>query len=110
MRTPLLPGEIPVKDGAANLQRGMETVGGRLYLTNQRVIFEPHTLNIQTDITTVPLTSITGTRKCWTVFLNLIPLVPNSIAIATKDGNEYRLVTFGRQAWIDAIGGQKARG
>ena len=36
MKTPLLPGETPVKDGAANLQRGLETVGGRLYLTNQR--------------------------------------------------------------------------
>ena len=32
MKTPTLPGETPLRDGAANLQRGLETVGGRLYL------------------------------------------------------------------------------
>lgn len=36
MKTPSLPNETPVKDSAANLQRGIETVGGRLYLTTVR--------------------------------------------------------------------------
>ncbi len=107
MKTPFLSGESPVKDGAANLQRGIETVGGWLYLTNQRLIFESHAFNIQTGGTIIPLVSITGARKCWTRFLNLIPLVPNSVAVAAKDGKEYRFATFSRQAWIDAIDSQR---
>jgi hypothetical protein len=106
MKTALLPGEIPVKDGAANLQRGIETVGGRLHLTSHRLIFESHAFNVQTGATIIPLTSITGTRKCWTRFLNLIPLFPNSLAVTTGEGREYRFVTFGRQGWMDAIEGQ----
>jgi hypothetical protein len=109
MKTPFLAGETPIKDSAANLQRGIETVGGWLYLTNHRVVFESHAFNIQTGTTIVPLASITGARECWTKFLNLIPLFPNSFAVATKEGSVFRFVTFGRQAWIDAIDGQKVQ-
>lgn len=103
MKTPYLPDETAVKDGVANLQRGSESVGGRLYLTNQRLVFESHALNIQTGATIIPLSTITGVRKCWTKFLNLIPLVPNSVAVSTREGEQYRFVAFGRQTWIEAI-------
>jgi hypothetical protein len=105
MKTALLPGETRIKDGAANLQRGIETVGGSLYLTDRRLIFESHRFNAQTGATIIRLESISGARKCWTRFLNLIPLFPNSIVVSTNEGQEYRLVTFARQAWIDAIAG-----
>jgi hypothetical protein len=105
MKTLYLPDEALVKDGAANLQRGSETVGGRLYLTNRRLVFESHALNIQTGATIIPLSAITGVRKCWTKFLNLIPLVPNSVAVSTKEGKQYHFVAFGRQTWIEAIEG-----
>jgi hypothetical protein len=108
MKTPLRSGETPIKDGAANLQRGIETVGGWLYLTNQRLIFESHAFSIQTGATIIALENITRARKCWTKFLNLIPLFPNSVAVATKEGKEYRFVAFNRQAWIDAIEGQRS--
>jgi len=107
MKTQLLPDETLIKDGAANLQRGIETVGGRVHLTSQRLVFESHAINIQTGATIIPLESITGVRKCWTRFLNLIPLFPNSVAIATKEGKEHRFVMFARQSWVDAIKGQK---
>jgi hypothetical protein len=104
MKTPSLPDETPVKDGAANLQRGIETVGGWLYLTNRRLIFESHAFNIQTGATIIPLANIAGARKSWTKFLNLIPVFPNSVAVSTKEDKQYRFVTFGREAWIEAIG------
>ena len=107
MKTQLLPGETLIKDGPANLQRGIEAVGGRVHLTSQRLVFESHAVNVQQGTTAIPLESITGVRKCWTRFLNLIPLVPNSIAVATKEGKEYRFVVFARQSWIDAIHGQQ---
>jgi hypothetical protein len=105
MKTPSVADECPVREGTANLQLGVETVGGTLYLTNRRLIFETQVLNIQTGATIIPLNTITGVRKCWTKFLNLIPLLPNSIAVSTRDGKEYRFVAFGRQDWIAAIEG-----
>ena len=110
MKTPILPGETVIRDGAANLQRGVETVGGRAYLTSQRLIFESHAINVQTGSTIIALESVTGVRKCWTRFLNLIPLFPNSVAVATNEGKEYRFVMFARQSWVDAIDGQRASG
>jgi hypothetical protein len=110
MKTPFLPGETPVKDGGANLQRGLETVGRWLYLTNRRLVFETHAFNVQTGATVIALADVAGVQKCWTKFLNLIPLFPNSVAVSTTAGKEYRFVTFGRQAWVDAITSQTAPG
>ena len=107
MKTTLRDGEVIVRKGAANLQRGIETVGGKLYLTNQRIIFETHIINIQRGTTEIDVVSIKSVEKCWTKFLNLIPLVPNSLAITTNQGTEYRFVLFGRTAWVSAINEQK---
>jgi len=106
MKITLNPNERLVREGAANLQRGAETVGGKLFLTNQRLFFQSHALNIQTGATEIPLSQVVGTRRCWTKLLNLIPLFPNSLAVSTIDGAEYRFVLFGRNAWATAIGAQ----
>ena len=39
MKMGLQPDEKIIKQGAASLQKGFETVGGKLYLTNQRLVF-----------------------------------------------------------------------
>jgi hypothetical protein len=103
MKTPILAGEKMVKSGRANMQRGIETVGGRLYLTNQRLVFESHSLNFRTGATILPIASVHDARKCWTKFLNLIPLFPNSILVTTLDHQLYRFVTYGRESWIEAM-------
>ncbi|MBI4706005.1 MAG: hypothetical protein HY744_33345 [Deltaproteobacteria bacterium] len=109
MKTPLEAGEQILKQGAANLQRGIETVGGRLYLTNARLVLEAHAFNVQAGTTIVRLERVTSVRKCWTKFLNLVPLAPSSLAVTTCEGDEHRLVLWGRQAWIEAIEAQRAR-
>ena len=106
MKTELVANETPVKEGVANLQRGAETVGGKLYLTNQRLIFESTAFNIQIGATIVLLQDISETKPCWTKFLNLIPIAPNSLAVSTSDG-ERRFVLFGRKAWKVAIDDQQ---
>jgi hypothetical protein len=103
MNTPLNPDETILKNGAANLQMGIETVGGRLYLTNRRLIFESHAFNVQREATSIPLTDILSVTKCWTKFLNLIPVTPNSLAVKTTQEQEHRFVLFGRDAWAFAI-------
>ncbi len=106
MKTKLRQGEQVVKEGAANLQKNIETVGGKLYLTNQRLVFEAHKINFQGGTTEIELSNIQSLRPCWTRFLGILPLFPNSLAVFTKQGKEYRFVLFGRHAWAAAIEAQ----
>lgn len=103
MHTPLRYDEKPVRDAGANLQRGIEAVGGRLYLTSERLIFESHRFNVQTGATVIRLNEIEGVWKCWTRLFGLIPLVPNSLAVATERGKIYRFVISDRDAWMRII-------
>lgn len=107
MRTELRKGEQVVKEGAASLQKSIETVGGRLRLTNQRLIFEAHRFNVQRGVTEIELASIQASRPCWTKFLGLLPLFPNALAVFTQQGREYRFILFGRGAWAAAIEAQR---
>ncbi len=108
MNSPLEPNETIVKAGSANLQRGAETVGGKLYLTNRRLVFESHSFNVQRGATSIPLGVIDSVVKCWTKFLNIIPLAPNSLLVTTAQGQEHRLVLFGRDVWVSEIASIKA--
>ncbi len=99
----LLPGEAIQRTGLANLQRGAETVGGRLYLTSQRLIFEPHAFNIQTHPEELRLSDVCGMEKCWTKFLNKVPVMPNSLAVHARQGHVLRFVLWHRESWMAAI-------
>ncbi|CAN5588822.1 hypothetical protein BH20ACT18_BH20ACT18_12170 [soil metagenome] len=101
-------GESLVKESRANLQRGVETVGGRLFLTTRRLLFESHKLNVQTGTTVIDLRTITGVTKGWTKFLNVLPLAPNTIVVTTSDGAEHRVVCSKRGDWMTAIDQQRA--
>lgn len=109
MKSDLNPNESIVKEGPANLQKGIEAVGGRLFLTNQRVVFESHAMNIQAGVTEIPLGEVESIQPCWTKFLNLIPLMPNSLALQTRAGQEHKLVLFGRSKWKTEIENQLHR-
>lgn len=109
MKTSLLPEETIIVEGGANLLRGAEHVGGRLYLTNRRLIFESHALNFQSGDTTLDLDSVDGTEPCWTRFLGFLPLAPNSVAVRTKDAKEYRFALFDRTRWKQQIDSQRRK-
>lgn len=100
MKTPLLPDETLVHEAAANLQRGIETVGGRLFLTTHRLVFESHAFNVQTGSTVLDRKDIVSVAPCWTLFLGFLPLLPNSMAVGTSDGRTFRFVLWGRADWI----------
>ena len=105
-QTPLQPEERLVKESRANLQRGVESVGGHLYLTDRRLIFESHKFNVQSGATEIPLSDVADMRKVWTKFLGAIPLAPNSIALKTTGGQEHRIVCSKRDDWIEAVRSQ----
>ncbi|WP_210420084.1 GRAM domain-containing protein [Aquisphaera giovannonii] len=105
MNTQLLHNETPVRDGAANLQRGVETVGGWLFLTDQRLIFEPHSRNVQKQVEVVNLSDVAFVHPAWTLFFGLVPLFPNSILLSSKRGADLRFTVSNKTAWIEAIQG-----
>lgn len=101
----LAAGETLLREGAANLQRGMEAVGGYLFLTDRRLLFRSHGFNVQDGDTEIPLARIHGARPCWTRLFGVLPLVPNSLSVATDEGH-YRFVLFSRRQWLVTIEAQ----
>lgn len=102
MNIELAADENLIRDGAANLQRGMEAVGGRLFLTDSRLVFLSHPLNVQTGVTEIPLRTIRSVQPCWTKLLGIIPVTPNSLAVQTDEA-EHRFVVVGRANWMRVI-------
>ena len=96
-------GQHVLKSGAANMQRGFESVGGKLTLTDQELVFTSHRLNVQTGTSVIPLSEVVNVQPVWTKVFNLVPLVPNSLAVTTRDGTEHRFVLNRRQTWRDEI-------
>ena len=90
MRTEPIENEVAVKEGRANLLKGINSVGGRLYLTNLRLVFESHGFAQSKSATIIDLSSIASIQECWTRLLGIVPLVPNGIAIDTTQGQEQR--------------------
>jgi hypothetical protein len=107
MKIDLHPNEKLVREGGANLQRGVEAVGGRLFLTDQRLFFHSHSFNVQTGATEIPLSEIKGMELRWTKFLGAIPVFPNTLAVMTAGGEEHRFVVYGRKRWAAAIRAQQ---
>ena len=107
-KTELCAGESVVRQGAANLQRGLESVGGRLFLTNQRLLFEAHKVNVQSEPLHLDIDAIRDVVGGWTKFLGVLPLVPNALVVTVGDGDPVRFTVYGKAKWIEAIRGSIA--
>ncbi len=103
MITVLQQEEYIIKEGAANYHKYIENIGGKLFVTNHRVFFEPHSFNVQCGITYIDINKIMGVRKCWTKLLGVICVFPNAVAVYLVDGKEHRFTVWGRNEWIHAI-------
>ena len=96
---PLLKdGEQIVREGFANHFRGIEAVGGRLVLTNERVIFKSHPFNIQTHEWSVARTDISELEPART-----FGIVPNGLLIKAKSGETERFVVRDREGWCQHV-------
>ena len=103
MKIDLNPNEDLIKESGANLQRGAETVGGKLFLTSDRLYFNTHSLNFATGPETIALDQVASVSPVWTKFLGIIPLFPNSMRVATKSGDHFDFVVVDRSEWKSAI-------
>lgn len=74
-------------DIGANLKRGIETVGGKLKVTNQRLYFKPHAVNIQKKELELSMASIANVKEA-----KSLGLIPNVLIIVTEEGSEHKFV------------------
>ena len=102
MTLKLQKNEELLADRVANLFRGIGAVGGRIKITNQRLIFEPHALNIQKQILEVPLNQIKEVSP-----RNTLLLIPNGILVKLVSGQEYKLVVWKRKELMELINKNK---
>ncbi|PZX50600.1 GRAM domain-containing protein [Algoriphagus chordae] len=85
-------------EGPANLFRGAEAVGGKLFLTNERLIFKSHKINIRTGQSNFPYETITDVQARKTG-----KLIDNGLRILTTDGSEFDFVVAERASWMEKL-------
>ena len=86
--------ESIVKKKSANYLVGNVFVGGKLYLTNERVIFKSRRLKINNNQISFELTEIKSVVKS---------KLFNGMIIILKNGEEKPFVVWGREKWINEI-------
>ena len=92
-----LPGGETVEfEGNANHFLNGEGRGGRLYLTNRNLIFQPHRFNLQSARVVIPRADIAGAAKCRTW-----GILPNGLLVTHRDSSTDRFVIAGdHQEWV----------
>ena len=93
------------RTGPANLQRGIESVGGFLALSLSKLRFEPHIVNVRRDVIEIDLKSIASLKPERSRFFGFLPLVDNAFAVVLEDGSEYHFTVRKRDHWIEEIRG-----
>ena len=88
-------GEAIVFAGAANHFKGIESVGGRLFLTDRRLRFRSHRFNVQAHDESYALGDITHVEPSRT-----LGFVPNGLLVHLKDGRRERFVVADRATWL----------
>lgn len=94
----LLADEVLEREIFANLFRGLEGVGGKIFLTNSRLIFKSHSLNIQKGQTNIDYKNIVSVTKRKTM-----KLIDNGIKVTTKEGKVYCFVVNNRDIELKNI-------
>jgi len=88
-------GETLEQQGWANHFRNYEGRGGRLYLTNRSLVFQPHRFNVQNAGVAIPRSEIAGAAKSMT-----LGVIPNGLTVTRRDGTTERFVVSDRNEWV----------
>lgn len=85
---------------AANLFRGPISVGGRLTLTNSRLIFQPHIINFEREDEVIEIEKIKGVKKVRT-----LDFFDTSLRVTTENDDEFKFVLSAdtRDKWFEKI-------
>jgi hypothetical protein len=105
----LEPGEAIVQEAPANHMLRHEGRGGRLVITNRRIVFLPHRFNVQLDVIARPFSDVTDIA--WARVINRYGLeMSQCLEVGTSGGTEcfytFDAVTLG--ALIERAAGARS--
>ena len=81
-------------ESPANHYKGVEAVGGKLFLTNKKLIFKSHKFNIQNHEFSISLDEIVKTNKYKNIGIN------NGLSILCRNGKTEKFVVEEPEKWI----------
>jgi hypothetical protein len=91
-------GENLVYAGLANHWKGLESVGGKLFLTNRRLRFRSHKMNVQNHDESYVLSDIILVKASRT-----LGIVPNGLKVHLRGGTVERFVVTNRSDWVQRL-------
>jgi hypothetical protein len=94
--------ENVIKEGGANHFKGKEGVGGKLVLTNKRLIFKSHKYNIQNHQDTFELGQIERLHVTKT-----FKILENGLTLELSNSLKHRFIVDKPQDWVETIMNQK---
>jgi hypothetical protein len=89
--------EVLIRKGAATHLVPFEGVGGKLFLTNQRLFFEAHSLNIQKRDGSIRLENIV------TVEAKHSDLISRKLSIYLRNKSVEEFIVYKRKIWVAEI-------
>lgn len=87
-----------IKEGGANHFRGKEGVGGKLVLTDKRLIFKSHNLNIQNHTQHFELPQIQNVQST-----NTLGFLTNGLQLQLVNNDVHKFVVDEPGEWVKAL-------
>lgn len=94
--------ESIIYETPASHYRGIEAVGGKLILTNDRLIFKSHRINFQNHELSIDLTWLTTIER-----YKSLGIVNNGLSFTTDKGTTEKFVVSNVKEWISHLSSQK---
>lgn len=95
---PLLSGEKLIKEGPANHFLKGEGVGGWIYLTDSRLFFVSHKLNVQSHELVLPFDEIIIAENSRT-----LGILSNKLNLTLKNGQVEKFVVNDAKSWVKEL-------
>src|SRR5690606_6756058 len=90
--------ELMVLQSFGTHLKGIEAVGGKLVLTDKRLVFKSHRLNIQPHELSIPLTDIESVFS-----YKKLGLLNNGLAVTTSNGVVEKFTVDEPSAWTEKL-------
>ncbi|MCE7040784.1 GRAM domain-containing protein [Dyadobacter sp. CY312] len=92
------PDENILFQTGANHFKVLEAVGGKLFLTNKRLVFKSHKLNIQNHELSIDLTDIKKVERTKTA-----GLIDNGLTVTSGDNKIDKFVVERAEEWVEKM-------
>lgn len=79
----------------ANHLRGIEAVGGKLYLTNKRLVFKSHNFNFKNEMLSIPRSDIVSLGS-----FKSLGFISNGLSVTLRDQKTEKFIVDRPQDWM----------